>query len=67
MIVQGLTDPNRTPENVRVVQAALQEAGIEYQLLALDDEGHGIHRPKNHRVLYSRLAECFSQAFAAES
>jgi dipeptidyl aminopeptidase/acylaminoacyl peptidase len=64
LIVQGLTDPNVTPENVRVVQAALQEAGVEYQLLAFEDEGHGIHRPKNHRVLYPRLAEFFAQAFA---
>ena len=65
LIVQGLTDPNVTPENVRVVQAALQEAGVEYQLLTFEDEGHGIHRPRNHRVLYPRLAEFFAQAFAS--
>jgi dipeptidyl aminopeptidase/acylaminoacyl peptidase len=67
LIVQGLRDPNVTPENVRVVQAALQEAGIEYQLLTFEDEGHGIARPENLRVLYSRLAQFFEGAFAARS
>jgi dipeptidyl aminopeptidase/acylaminoacyl peptidase len=64
LIVQGLTDPNVTPENVRVVQAALEEAGIEYELLTFEDEGHGIHRPKNHRILYPRLAGFFEEAFS---
>ncbi|MFC2029408.1 prolyl oligopeptidase family serine peptidase [Chloroflexota bacterium] len=65
LIVQGLQDPNVTPENVRVVREALEEAGIEYELLAFEDEGHGIHRPKNHQVLYPRLARFFEEAFAA--
>ena len=65
LIVQGLRDPNVTPENVRVVCEALDEQGIEYELLAFEDEGHGIHRPKNHRLLYPRLARFFEQAFAA--
>ncbi len=64
LIVQGLTDPNVTPENVRLMRAALGEEGIGYQLLTFEDEGHGIHRPKNHRLLYPRLAEFFGQAFA---
>ncbi|MFL5804742.1 MAG: S9 family peptidase [Roseiflexaceae bacterium] len=64
LIVQGLRDPNVTPENVRVVAGALQQAGVEYQLLTFEDEGHGIARPHNQRVLYTRLAEFFSEAFA---
>ena len=63
LIVQGLRDPNVTPENVRVVRAALEQAGIPYELLAFEDEGHGIARPKNHKVLYPRLAEFFDGAF----
>ncbi len=59
LIVQGLQDPNVTPENVRVVRQALEQAGVEYELLAFDDEGHGIVRPRNQRVLYTRLAEFF--------
>jgi dipeptidyl aminopeptidase/acylaminoacyl peptidase len=64
LIVQGLRDPNVTPENVRVVRHALDQAGVEYELLTFEDEGHGIHRPKNHRILYPRLAEFFGRAFA---
>jgi dipeptidyl aminopeptidase/acylaminoacyl peptidase len=66
LIVQGLQDPNVTPENVRVVRAALDQAGVEYELLVFEDEGHGIARPKNHRVLYPRLAEFFGTAFASD-
>jgi dipeptidyl aminopeptidase/acylaminoacyl peptidase len=65
LIVQGLQDPNVTPENVRAVEAALRAAGIPYDLLAFEDEGHGIARPKNQRTLYLRLAQFFSEAFAA--
>jgi dipeptidyl aminopeptidase/acylaminoacyl peptidase len=66
MIVQGLNDPNVTPDNVRVVQKALDEAGVEYELLAFDDEGHGIIRPSNLKKLYPALAEFFASAFAAK-
>jgi dipeptidyl aminopeptidase/acylaminoacyl peptidase len=63
LIVQGSQDPNVTPENVRVVRQALEQAGVEWELLAFDDEGHGIARPKNQRILYRRLAEFFGNAF----
>jgi dipeptidyl aminopeptidase/acylaminoacyl peptidase len=66
LIVQGLRDPNVTPENVRVVAGALQQANVEYQLLAFEDEGHGIARPHNQRVLYARLAQFFGEAFEQE-
>jgi len=66
LIVQGLRDPNVTPENVRTVKKALDQAGIEHQLLTFDNEGHGIDRPENLKVLYTRLAEFFSEAFAEE-
>ena len=64
LIVQGMQDPNVTPENVHLARAALEEAGIEYELLTFEDEGHGIYRPKNHRILYPRLAAFFATAFA---
>jgi dipeptidyl aminopeptidase/acylaminoacyl peptidase len=67
LIVQGLQDPNVTPENVRVVRSALEEAGVDYELLVFEDEGHGIARPKNHRILYPRLAEFFEAAFAQQT
>ncbi len=64
LIVQGLRDPNVSPENVRAVQEALDTAGVRYELLMFEDEGHGIGRPANQRVLYRRLADFFSGAFA---
>ncbi len=64
LIVQGAQDPNVTPENVRVVERALRQARIRYEVLTFADEGHGIYKPKNLRVLYSRLGEFFSAAFA---
>ncbi len=65
LIVQGLQDPNVTPENVRVVRAALDQAGIEHQLLAFDNEGHGISRKPNLKILYEQLAAFFADAFEA--
>jgi dipeptidyl aminopeptidase/acylaminoacyl peptidase len=53
-----------TPENVRAVREALDRAGIPYELLTFEDEGHGIRLPANQRVLYRRLADFFSEAFA---
>ena len=63
LIVQGMQDPNVTPQNVRAVVTALDEARVPYELLTFEDEGHGIGRPKNQRVLYTRLARFFTEAF----
>jgi len=64
MIVQGANDPNVTPENVRVIQAALNDAGVEYGVLTFEDEGHGILKPHNHKTLYPALAQFFAESFA---
>jgi dipeptidyl aminopeptidase/acylaminoacyl peptidase len=63
LIVQGSKDPNVTADNVHAVTKALQEHDIPYELLTFEDEGHGIARPKNLRVLYPRLADFFHKAF----
>lgn len=63
LIVQGLNDPNVTPENVHAVRKALDAHGIEYGVLAFEDEGHGILRPHNLKRLYPALAEFFAGAF----
>jgi dipeptidyl aminopeptidase/acylaminoacyl peptidase len=63
LIVQGLQDPNVTPENVKVVERALGKANVPYELLAFEDEGHGVHKPQNLRTLYRRLVEFFAAAF----
>src|SRR5579872_1760634 len=64
LIVQGLRDPNVTPSNGQVVREALEEAGIPYEILTFPDEGHGIALRKNRRILYRRLVEFFTAAFA---
>jgi dipeptidyl aminopeptidase/acylaminoacyl peptidase len=63
LIVQGSKDPNVTQDNVEAVTKALKEHSIPYELLTFEDEGHGIARPKNLRVLYPRLADFFYKAF----
>jgi dipeptidyl aminopeptidase/acylaminoacyl peptidase len=65
MIVQGLNDPNVTPQNVTDVRRLLDAAGIPYELLLFEDEGHGIARPENRKHLCRRLARFFAEAFDA--
>jgi dipeptidyl aminopeptidase/acylaminoacyl peptidase len=64
LIVQGMRDPNVTPENVRAVREALDAADVPHELLAFADEGHGIMKPANRKQLYRRLASFFAAAFA---
>lgn len=63
LIIQGMQDPNVTPENVSTVKKALDKAGIEYEMLVFENEGHGIDRPENLRTLYTHLTDFFEQAF----
>jgi dipeptidyl aminopeptidase/acylaminoacyl peptidase len=54
-----------TPENLAVVRRALEAAKVPYEVLTFEDEGHGIAKRANRRVLYRRLADFFTAAFAA--
>jgi dipeptidyl aminopeptidase/acylaminoacyl peptidase len=63
LIVQGKRDPNVTPENVRVVLEVLDKAAISYEVLQFEDEGHGISKPKNQKILYKALLDFFDSAF----
>jgi dipeptidyl aminopeptidase/acylaminoacyl peptidase len=65
MIVQGLNDPNVTPKNVTDVRQRLDAAGIPYELLMFEDEGHGIAKPENRKRLCRHLAAFFAAAFDA--
>lgn len=64
MIVQGGRDPNVSPENVRVVRDALDSAGIAYEIMGFDDEGHGISKPGNQKILYLGLLNFFDHALS---
>lgn len=65
LIVQGANDPNVTPQNVTDVRQRLDAAGVPYELLVFPDEGHGIAKPENRKVLCRRLAGFFGAAFEA--
>jgi dipeptidyl aminopeptidase/acylaminoacyl peptidase len=67
LIVQGLQDPNVTPKNVTAVREALEKAGVPYEVLAFEDEGHGIAKPKNLKVLLPGLLAFFDASFAPEA
>ncbi len=64
MIVHGLRDTNVSPENTRAAVRDLDRAGIPYELLTFDNEGHGIYRAGNRANLFKRIAEFFDAAFA---
>jgi len=64
LIVQGMRDPNVTPENLEAVRRALDSASIAHDVLTFEDEGHGIRKQANRRLLYRRLADFFAAAFA---
>ncbi|MBN9387357.1 MAG: S9 family peptidase [Chloroflexi bacterium] len=63
LIVQGLKDPNVSPENLAVVVKALEAKDIPFEVLTFEDEGHGISKPKNQKALYSRQVQFFDSAF----
>ena len=59
LIIQGLRDPNVTKANIAAVEKKLEEYEIKYEKLVFDDEGHGVIREKNIKILLTRLAEFF--------
>ena len=59
LVVQGLRDPNVTKTNIEEVEKHLKEHKIHYEKLVFDDEGHGIIREENLKILLKRLAEFF--------
>lgn len=62
LIVQGTRDPNVTPRNMEVVKRKLDENEIEYDELVFKDEGHGILKTKNQKVLFKEVADFFTNA-----
>jgi dipeptidyl aminopeptidase/acylaminoacyl peptidase len=63
LIVQGAKDPNVSPENVKVVEEVLQKENIKYEKLIFEDEGHGISKPENQKILLLKSVEFFKKAF----
>jgi len=65
LIVHGLKDTNVSPENTWAAVRDLDRAGIGYELLTFDNEGHGIYRAGHRTELFKRVAAFFEGAFAA--
>jgi dipeptidyl aminopeptidase/acylaminoacyl peptidase len=63
LIVHGLKDSNVSPENTWAAQRDLDKAGIPYELLTFDNEGHGIYRAGNREELFRRVAEFLARSF----
>ena len=59
LVVQGANDPNVTPKNVEEVRKKLKEHKIDYEEYIFEDEGHGIVKTKNQKLLYKMIADFF--------
>jgi dipeptidyl aminopeptidase/acylaminoacyl peptidase len=55
-----------TPIQVDIVRERLDHAGIAYEVLTFADEGHGVSKPANRRILLRRLATFFAESFAPQ-
>jgi len=62
LLVHGLEDSIVTLENLAVAREALDAAKRPYEVLTFKDEGHGIRRRANRRILWRRLADFFEAA-----
>ncbi len=62
LIVQGMQDPNVTPENVRVIEEKLKENNITYEKLIFENEGHGIIRKENQRKKIIAIGTFFDKS-----
>lgn len=62
LIVQGARDPNVTPQNMEVMKRELNEKQITYDLLVFEDEGHGILKTRNQKILFKKIIDFFIEA-----
>lgn len=61
LIVHGRNDPRVPVSEAEQVAALLTERGVSAELLIFDDEGHGIVKLKNKRVMYARVVDFLSR------
>jgi len=61
LIVHGVSDPNVHIEHVTLAKEVLDANKVEYEELLFNDEGHGIHKAKNRRVLFRKIAVFFRE------
>jgi dipeptidyl aminopeptidase/acylaminoacyl peptidase len=61
MIVHGRNDPRVPVSEAEQLAASLKARGVPVELLIFEDEGHGIIKLKNKRVMYPRVVEFLSR------
>ncbi len=61
LIIHGRNDPRVPVSEAEQVAAILKERGVSAELLVFDDEGHGIVKLKNKRVMYARVVDFLSR------
>ncbi len=66
LIVQGRQDPNVPPDHVHAIVPRLDEAGVDYEILWLEDEGHGVAKPENLELVLSRMIDFFAKALSGQ-
>ena len=62
-IIHGMKDPLVNPNNIVSVEKKLSSLGARYDILTFHDEGHGIRKIKNQKILYYSLVKFFSDSF----
>jgi dipeptidyl aminopeptidase/acylaminoacyl peptidase len=58
----GLQDPRVNIKHARVMEDAMQEAGVDFELMVKKDEGHGFRKEENRYDFYGRM-----ETFLAEN
>ena len=67
MLVQGGRDPRVSPEHVRAMRKALDEAGKQYEGYFPAEETHGFYREKSRREYYSRVLSFLQRSLEASN
>ena len=58
----GLQDPRVNIKHARVMEDAMEDAGVKYELMIKKDEGHGYRKEENRYDFYGRM-----ESFLAEN
>ena len=60
-IAQGANDPRVKQAESEQIVAALEKAGVPYEYLLFEDEGHGFARPENRLTYYGKVEAFLAQ------
>jgi len=63
MIVHGLADSNVGPENTHTAVRELTAAGIPFDLMLFENEGHGVFRRSNVETYLAATETFLARAF----